>query len=78
MAGLFQAIFGGGKKEEAPKQLPAPAAPNPADSLAAAQKAAADQRRAAIASGGTTATAGGAGVGLPGQKDTAQKTLVGQ
>ena len=78
MAGLFQAIFGGGKIDKAPAQLPAPAAPNPVDSLAAAQKAASDQRRAAIASGGTTATAGGSGVGMPGKTDTAQKNLVGQ
>jgi hypothetical protein len=78
MAGLFQAIFGGGKKEEAPKPQPAPPAPDPAKSLADAQKAAADQRRAAVAMGGQTSAAGGAGVGLPGSQNVGQKTLIGQ
>ena len=76
MGNIFSAIFGSGKKAEAPKQLPAPALPDP---NAAANQAKEDnlaRRRTAAASGGDTNVSDFSGV-VPTQ-NLGVKNLLGE
>ena len=76
MSGLFDAIFGGGKKDEAPKPPNPPPAPDPNAAEKEAQDKLTASRRALLVSGGETSLTGIGGAPLS-NSQTQSRVLLG-